>query len=45
MTDQPDFLAQFSNALAARAGPIRYSHDERLAGISDHSPLILELRI
>jgi exodeoxyribonuclease-3 len=34
-----------SGALAACAGPILYSHDERLAGISDHSPLILELRL
>jgi exodeoxyribonuclease-3 len=37
--------AFLSDALAACAGPIRYSHDERLAGLSDHSPLILELRI
>jgi exodeoxyribonuclease III len=37
--------AFLSDTLAARAGPIRYSHDERLAGLSDHSPLILELRI
>lgn len=37
--------AFFSDALAARAGIIRYSHDERLAGLSDHSPLILELGI
>ena len=35
--------AFLSDALAAQAGPIRYSHDERLAGLSDHSPLILEL--
>ena len=34
-----------SDALAARTGSIRYSHDERLAGLSDHSPLILELEI
>ena len=34
-----------SPALAARAGPIRYSHDERLAGLSDHSPLILDLAV
>jgi exonuclease III len=34
-----------SEALAARVGPIRYSHEERLAGLSDHSPLILELEI
>jgi exonuclease III len=37
--------AFFSDALAAQAGPIRYSHDERLAGLSDHSPLILDLQI
>jgi len=37
--------AFLSDTLAARAGSIRYSHDERLAGLSDHSPLILELRI
>jgi exonuclease III len=35
--------AFLSDALAARTGTIRYSHAERLAGISDHSPLILEL--
>jgi exodeoxyribonuclease III len=35
--------AFLSPALARRAGPIRYSHDERLSGLSDHSPLILEL--
>jgi exonuclease III len=35
--------AFLSAALAARAGAIRYSHDERLAGLSDHSPLILEV--
>ena len=34
-----------TEALAAQAGPIRYSHDERLAGLSDHSPLILELGV
>jgi exodeoxyribonuclease III len=37
--------AFLSPALAARAGPIRYSHAERLAGLSDHSPLILDLKI
>ena len=37
--------AFLSAALAARAGTIRYSHEERLAGLSDHSPLILELGI
>jgi exodeoxyribonuclease III len=35
--------AFLSPMLAARAGPVRYSHDERLAGLSDHSPLILDL--
>jgi exodeoxyribonuclease-3 len=35
--------AFLSEALAAQAGPIRYSHEERLAGLSDHSPLILDL--
>jgi exodeoxyribonuclease III len=35
--------AFLSPALAKRAGPVRYSHDERLAGLSDHSPLILDL--
>jgi exodeoxyribonuclease III len=37
--------AFLSGALAARTGTIRYSHEERLAGISDHSPLILELQV
>src|SRR5262249_39335305 len=35
--------AFLSPSLAARAGTVRYSHDERLAGLSDHSALILEL--
>ena len=35
--------AFLSPALAKRAGPVRYSHDERLAGLSDHSALILDL--
>ena len=35
--------AFLSSALANRAGAIRYSHDERLSGLSDHSPLILDL--
>jgi exodeoxyribonuclease III len=35
--------AFLSPALARRAGPVRYSHDERLAGLSDHSALILDL--
>jgi hypothetical protein len=34
-----------SNRLAARASAIGYSHEERLAGLSDHSPLILELAV
>jgi len=37
--------AFLSDGLAARTGTIRYSHAERLAGISDHSPLILELGV
>jgi exodeoxyribonuclease-3 len=35
--------AFLSPPLVARAGAIRYSHEERLAGLSDHSPLIVEL--
>jgi exonuclease III len=35
--------AFLSPALAKRAGAIRYSHDERLAGLSDHSVLLLDL--
>jgi exonuclease III len=35
--------AFLSPALAKRAGTVRYSHAERLAGLSDHSALILEL--
>ena len=35
--------AFLSPALARRAKAIRYSHEERLAGLSDHSPLILDL--
>ena len=35
--------AFLSPTLAAQAGAVRYSHDERLAGLSDHSPLILDL--
>ena len=35
--------AFLSPILASRAGPIRYSHDERRVGLSDHSPLILDL--
>jgi len=37
--------AFLSDSLAARAGTIRYSHEERLAGLSDHSPLIVELEV
>jgi len=37
--------AFLSPELAARAGEIRYSHDERLAGLSDHSALVLDLRV
>jgi exodeoxyribonuclease III len=35
--------AFLSPGLAARAGAVRYSHDERLAGLSDHSMLLLDL--
>lgn len=35
--------AFLSPTLAARAGPVCYSHEERRAGLSDHSPLILEI--
>ena len=35
--------AFLSPALAKRARAIRYSHEERLAGLSDHSVLILDL--
>jgi exodeoxyribonuclease-3 len=37
--------AFLSHGLAERAGSIRYSHEERLAGLSDHSPLILDLEV
>jgi exodeoxyribonuclease III len=37
--------AFLSPALAAQAATVRYSHDERLAGLSDHSPLILDLGV
>jgi len=35
--------AFLSPALAARAGTIRYSHADRVTGLSDHAPLILDL--
>lgn len=35
--------AFFSRRLAARVGPIRYSHAERAVGLSDHSAVILDL--
>jgi exodeoxyribonuclease III len=37
--------AFLSPALAARAGEIRYSHEERLSGLSDHSPLVVDLDV
>jgi len=37
--------AFLSPDLAARAGAVRYSHGERLAGLSDHSPLVLDLGV
>ena len=36
--------AFLSPQLTARAGHVGYSHKERIAGISDHSPLILDLK-
>jgi exodeoxyribonuclease III len=35
--------AFLSQELVACAGAVHYSHEERIAGLSDHSPLILEL--
>ena len=35
--------AFFSRRAARRAGEIRYSHGEREAGLSDHSPLIMDV--
>ena len=35
--------AFLSQELAACAGTVHYSHEERVAGLSDHTPLILEL--
>jgi exodeoxyribonuclease-3 len=35
--------AFLSQELAACAGSVHYSHEERITGLSDHSPLILEL--
>ncbi len=37
--------AFLSPDLARRAGTVVYSHEERLAGLSDHSPLLLELKL
>jgi exodeoxyribonuclease III len=37
--------AFLSHDLVGRAGTVRYSHQERIDGLSDHSPLILELAI
>ena len=34
--------AFLSQRLAPFVGTIHYAHDERVAGLSDHSPLILE---
>jgi len=36
--------AFLSPELAASAGAVHYSHEERVARLSDHSPLILELK-
>jgi hypothetical protein len=40
-----DEAAQLRDFAGAEVDGIRYSHDERLAGLSDHSPLILELGV
>jgi exodeoxyribonuclease-3 len=37
--------AFLSPGLAARAGTVWYSHDERLAGLSDHSVLLLDVPV
>jgi exodeoxyribonuclease III len=37
--------AFLSAGLAEAAGSICYAHEERLAGLSDHSPLIVELEV
>lgn len=37
--------AFLSPALAGRVGEIRYSHDERTSGLSDHSALVLDLDV
>jgi exodeoxyribonuclease III len=37
--------AFLSHDLAARAGAIRYSHQERIDRLSDHSPLVLEVAV
>ena len=37
--------AFLSPALLSRAADVRYSHDERESGISDHSLLVLDLEI
>ena len=37
--------AFLSQDLVTVAGTIHYSHEERVAGLSDHSPLILDLAI
>jgi hypothetical protein len=40
-----DEAPQWRDFAGAEVDGIRYSHDERLAGLSDHSPLILELGV
>jgi exodeoxyribonuclease-3 len=37
--------AFLSPALADRAGAIRYAHEDRCNGLSDHAPLILDLEV
>ena len=37
--------AFLSPALVGRTGEVRYSHDERTSGLSDHSALIVDLHV
>jgi len=37
--------AWLAGALVGRTGEIRYSHDERTSGLSDHSALLLDFDI
>jgi len=37
--------AFLSPAMVMRAGPIRYVHEDRCVGLSDHAPLVLDLEV